>query len=152
MTRFLCDVMCGKLAVYLRFCGHDTAYALDHDAEADDRLLALADAEGRTVVTRDRQLATRAANAILLRSRDVTDQLRELRDAGVELSSPEAPRYCGQCNGRLDSLAATASPEVRPEYVPDDPPGGNLYRCRDCGQWFWKGSHWARMRATLEGL
>ena len=152
MTRFLCDVMCGKLAVYLRFCGHDTAYAMDHDAEADDRLLALADAEGRTVVTRDRRLATRAADATLLRSHEVPDQLRELREAGVDLSVPDEPRYCGRCNGRLDPVAAADPPTGRPEYVPDDPPGDDLYRCHDCGQWFWKGSHWARMQATLDDL
>ncbi|WP_394348159.1 Mut7-C RNAse domain-containing protein, partial [Halorubrum sp. SP9] len=54
------DVMCGKLATYLRLCGYDAAYALDRGVEADDRLLDLAADEGRTLVTRDRELAARA--------------------------------------------------------------------------------------------
>lgn len=94
----------------------------------------------------------RSAAAILLRRREVADQLRELREAGVGLSVPEEPRYCGQCNGRLEPVGAEDSASDPPEYVPDDPPGDDLYRCRDCGQWFWKGSHWRRMRATLDGL
>ena len=49
--------MCGKLATYLRMCGHDTAYALDRGVEDDDALLAIAEAEGRTPVTRDREVA-----------------------------------------------------------------------------------------------
>lgn len=56
---FLLDAMCGTLATYLRMCGYDVAYALDRDAEADDRLLDLAAAEDRTLVTRDRELAER---------------------------------------------------------------------------------------------
>ncbi|TKX52332.1 hypothetical protein EXE45_19560, partial [Halorubrum sp. SP9] len=52
--------MCGKLATYLRLCGYDAAYALDRGVEADDRLLDLAADEGRTLVTRDRELAARA--------------------------------------------------------------------------------------------
>lgn len=150
MTRFLCDVMCGKLVVYLRFCGHDTAYALDRDAEADDRLLGLAAVEDRVVVTRDEQLAGRAGGAILLEAHEVDDQLRELREADVDLSVPVRPVRCGRCNGALSPVSEDAEP---PTYAPpgldaSDAPA----RCRDCGQWFWKGSHWERMAATLAAL
>ena len=34
--RLLLDAMLGKLATYLRMCGHDAAYALDRGVEADD--------------------------------------------------------------------------------------------------------------------
>lgn len=145
--------MCGTLAVYLRFCGHDAAYAMDRDVEADDRLLALAEAEGRTLVTRDRQLADRAGDAILLTAREVTGQLRELRNAGVDLSVPDRPVRCGQCNGKLAPVDYDAAGMEAPEYVPTDlDAADSVSRCRDCGQWFWKGSHWDRMAATIEGL
>lgn len=164
--RFLVDVMCGKLVVYLRVCGYDTEYALDRDAEADERVLALATAEDRTVVTRDEQLASRAPDAILLTERDVEDQLRELAAAGVDLSVPPRPTRCGRCNGELDAVDVDGDADVDPPaYVPDEVETGGkttdgnrdrrpdeFYRCRDCGQWFWKGSHWDRMTATLAGL
>lgn len=144
--------MCGKLAVYLRVCGHDVAYALDRDVEADDRLLELAAAEDRIVVTRDEQLASRATGAHLLTERDVEDQLCELAEQGVDLTVPDQPERCGTCNGVLVAEAELTETETsepnRPDHVPDDIPA---FRCRDCGQWFWKGSHWERMVATLEG-
>ena len=82
--RLLLDVMLGKLAVHLRMCGYDAAYALDRDVEADDRLQAIATEEARTLLTRDEQFAARTPGALLLTTRDVEDQLWELEDAGVE--------------------------------------------------------------------
>jgi hypothetical protein len=155
-TRLLLDVMLGKLASYLRMCGYDTAYALDRETEADDRLLALADEEDRRLVTRDRQLARRAASSsvggVLLRSREVTDQLRELREAGFGLELDAEPARCGRCNGPVSELA---DDEDRPAYAPETTLDGEpmrVWRCRDCGQCFWKGSHWTRVAETLAEL
>lgn len=143
-VRFLLDVMLGKLATYLRMCGYDAAYALDRDIEADDRIRELARTEDRTLLTRDEQLAARTPDAILLTERAVTDQLRELADAGVELSLAEPPTRCGNCNGRLE--LATGEP---PEHAPG---GVTCFRCQACGQWFWRGSHWEAVEERLSGL
>lgn len=162
---FLLDAMCGTLATYLRMCGYDAAYALDRDAEADDRLLDLAAAEDRTLVTRDRQLVERAEarglDAVLLTERDVLDQLRELRAAGVRIDLPETPTRCGRCNGRLEPVPADAD---LPDYVPDEVASSGekssgetgepqtVRRCVDCGRCFWKGSHWDDVAARLAEL
>jgi len=155
--RLLLDTMCGKLATYLRMCGYDAAYALDagdgdsvdsRDAPDDEELLARADAGGRRIVTRDRRFADRAADAVLLESRGVEDQLRELLDIGVDLSLPEEPTQCGNCNGRVEAVGPT---EPMPEYAPD-PEDTDVWRCIDCGQFFWKGSHWDDVADTLAGL
>ncbi|WP_144799585.1 Mut7-C RNAse domain-containing protein [Halorubrum depositum] len=59
-----------------------------------------------------------------------------------------------------------ADPDDRPEYVPDDvgasPAAGSdsapeadlrpAWRCRDCDQWFWKGSHWASVAERIDGI
>lgn len=148
--RLLLDVMLGKLVTYLRMCGYDTTYALDVEVEADDRLLELAVSEGRLLVTRDRQFARRASESgesVLLTERDVEDQLREFRAAGFSLTLDDTPTFCGQCNGRLDAVERGTTP--RPDYVPDDRP---LWQCRECGQYFWKGSHWADVEARLKEL
>lgn len=142
---FLLDVMLGKLATYLRMCGYDAAYALDRGLEADDAVRALAAAESRTLLTRDEQLAAGVDGAILLTERGIEGQLRELRTAGVDLGLPAEPRRCSDCNGELEPVDA----EEAPERVPDDV---EPYRCRDCGKWFWKGSHWDDVRETLEEL
>ncbi|WP_440771830.1 Mut7-C RNAse domain-containing protein [Natronorubrum sp. DTA28] len=143
--RLLLDVMCGGVVSYLRMCDHDTVYAGDRGIEADDALLAVARADDRTLVTRDVALADRAADSILLESRDVETQLAELADAGIELTLADEPAFCGRCNGSLEKVDRTAS---RPAYAPD-PAEIDVWRCRACGQHFWRGSHWDRVAKTL---
>jgi uncharacterized protein with PIN domain len=142
---FFLDVMLGKLAVHLRLAGYDTAYAGDRNIEADDRILELAESEDRILLTRDVQLAERANDSMLLSAKAVDAQLAELREAGVELEADEEPSRCGRCNGRLDAIPEDAD---TPEYAPD-PDDTDCWRCRDCGQVFWKGSHYERMKKTL---
>ncbi|WP_324758622.1 Mut7-C RNAse domain-containing protein [Haloarcula montana] len=142
------DAMLGTLATYLRMCGYDAAYALDRDAEANADLLALAHTEARRLVTRDADLARAAPDSVLLTERAVDDQLRELADAGFTLELADPPTHCGTCNGRLEAVDRT---EPTPEYAPD-PADEPLWRCRDCGQHFWKGSHWDDVAETLASL
>jgi uncharacterized protein with PIN domain len=147
VARLLLDAMLGSLARYLRICGHDAAYALDRGVEADDAVLAWAVEEDRRLVTRDRGLAGRADDALLLESKAIEGQLRELRAAGLALSLEE-PTRCASCNGRLERV-----PDG--EMTPDHAPGTDeqrVWRCGDCGQQFWKGSHWDDVAATLRGL
>jgi uncharacterized protein with PIN domain len=143
---FLLDAMLGKLAVYLRMCGYDAAYALDRGVEADDELLRLARAEGRMLLTRDVQLAERAGEqGLLLTEREVEDQLRALREAGLSLELDDRPARCGNCNGPVERVADSE----RDADAPDDRP---VWACAECGQQFWKGSHWDRVRETLAEL
>ncbi|SEP87863.1 Mut7-C RNAse domain-containing protein [Natrinema salaciae] len=146
--RLLLDVMCGGLVSYLRMCNHDTAYAGDRGLEADDDLIAVARAEDRTVVTRDVPLADRVEESILLASRNVENQLAALDAAGIDLTLADDPGFCGRCNGPLERVDPTAS---TPEYAPDPAPI-EVWVCRDCGQHFWRGSHWERVAETLAAV
>jgi len=142
--RFLVDAMCGRLARYLRMCGYDAAYVLDRGAEDDEAVLAWAAEEGRRVVTRDAALAARASDAILLDSTAIEGQLAELRTVGVDLRLTR-PERCGRCNGVLERVADDDS---TPAYAPD-PAADPVWRCVDCGQHFWRGSHWDDVAARL---
>lgn len=141
----LLDVMCGGIAAHLRMCGYDTIYALDRDVEADDALLELAREEQRTLVTRDRQLATRASDAIYLETTSTEGQLAELAATGLDLELEETPTYCGVCNGRL---VAVGPDEPTPEYAPA-PTTEDCWHCVECGQYFWRGSHWEDVAQRL---
>jgi hypothetical protein len=145
MAQFLVDAMLGKLARYLRMCGHDAAYALDRGVETDDAVAALAASEGRTLLTRDVDLAARTDGAILLETREIEAQLAELRAAGVDLALPATPARCGRCNGPLGPVPARVE---TPEDAPD-PAETDVWRCERCGQHFWKGSHWDDVRRRL---
>ena len=151
--QFLVDAMLGTLSTYLRMCGHDAAYVLDgvDDPTAgpdDDEIIATARASARTVLTRDRALAARADDALLVRSHDTEDQLAELRAAGYNLSLSATPTRCGACNG---SVRPVDPEESLPAYAPD-PAATDCWRCRACEQVFWKGGHWDDVRATLDGV
>jgi len=143
--------MLGTLSTYLRMCGYDAAYVLDGvdpaNGPTDDEIIAEAQRSGRTILTRDRELAARADAGVALRSRDVEDQLSELRAAGYDLSLATTPTRCGACNG---PVRAVDPGESLPGYAPD-PAGTDCWRCRRCDQVFWKGGHWDDVRATLEG-
>ncbi len=147
-TALLLDTMLGKLATYLRMCGYDAAYAGERGVEADDDVLALAHTEGRVLVTRDRELAARAERSQLLSTREVTEQLRELRRSGFDLELSDEPARCSACNGPLERVDRT---EPTPDYAPETHEE-TVWRCRNCGQHFWKGSHWADVAGTLEDL
>ena len=142
--RLLLDVMLGKLATYLRMCGYDTLYAQEEGVEADDATRRLAEREGRTLVTRDRQLAAQTDGAVLLTTREVDDQLRELAERGFAIELPDEPKRCSVCNGRVDRLGES---DPRPEHAPDGIVP--IWQCRECGQHFWKGSHWERVTAIV---
>ena len=143
---FLLDVMLGKLATYLRMCGYDTLYALEADLEADEAIRERAQTTDRTLVTRDRELASRTDSAVLLESLDIEDQLAELQDHGISIELPTRPERCSVCNGRLGPL----DPEQRPDHAPDDV--AHVWQCRECDQYFWKGSHWERVQETINTL
>lgn len=145
MTRVLLDTMLGRLATYLRMCGYDAEYSLDVGLEHDDAILKRANHEDRVLVTRDRELADRAENTILLETLDLTDQLDELSAAGFEFELPDRPQRCSICNVELTSVPPE---QTTPPYAPDAGTE-SVWRCPDCGQHFWKGSHWDNVATRL---
>lgn len=143
--RFLADAMLGRLARWLRVLGLDAVY----DPETDDPdLVALADAEGRWLLTRDRHLVEhlRPRHAVLVGSDRPLRQLREVAGAaGLEPPFTLFTR-CPVCNGAL--RAATA--EEAETLVPEASRGlGPVRRCPNCGRVYWRGSHTERMCRAL---
>jgi hypothetical protein len=147
-VRLYTDAMLGTLTTHLRFCGHDTVFALEEGIEADDAIRERVVESGRTLLTRDEGLAARVDGAVLLTSRTLDDQLAACGVAGIDLTVPDEPTRCGRCNGEL---AAVGAGEATPEYAPE---AGERrqWRCVDCGQHFWKGSHWAAMADRLAAV
>jgi len=135
--------MLGKLVTYMRMSGYDVLYAPDEDAVGDDEVAELAEETGRVMVTRDVELAE-SVDGILVESKQVEEQLRELADAGFKFELT-VPSRCSVCNGALTETDAETSDDV-----PDDIE--RAWRCEDCGKTYWKGSHWDDVRGTFEEL
>jgi uncharacterized protein len=146
--RWLVDEMLGRLARYLRFLGYDTAYVRGVD---DDAIVQRARAEGRRVITRDRLLSGRMADAVLLSRTDIAGQMRELRASFPELRREVRFDRCSVCNGRL--LAQEELPK-RGRDLERLPPGVRegrsvLYACTECGHLYWEGSHTRSVRGRI---
>jgi uncharacterized protein with PIN domain len=146
--RWLCDEMLGRLARLLRAAGHDTALA--HAGTPDADLLALARAEDRILVTRDRRLAEAAAARGLLVTADrAQEQAVELgRAAKVDWSFAPFTR-CMVDNAPLRPATGEEFAAM-PEKVRGLP--GPFNACPACGRLYWPGSHVKRMLEKLAAL
>jgi len=145
--RFLCDVMLGRLARWLRSLGHNAAY--DHAAD-DPALLCRAARERRILVTRDTRLAApaRCPRVLLLRANDTPGQLRELVGALAITRHPGLLQRCIVCNTRLRKATADQIEERVPDYVRSTQ---LIFRaCPGCGRIYWPGTHRRGILAALE--
>jgi uncharacterized protein with PIN domain len=147
--RFACDAMLGSLARWLRFAGFDTLF---QPALEDRQLAALARAEGRWLLTRDRRLAARAGpRVLLLAAHTLPDQVAELRRR-LPLGVEEGRFFtrCAACNGQLLPLVRKEAAQLVPPYVATHAP--SFRRCSACGRVYWPGSHYPRILRTLREL
>jgi uncharacterized protein with PIN domain len=144
--------MLGSLARWLRFFGHDTLF----EPRMDDReLAALAEAQGRWLLTRDRDLAAVGPRTVLIRSEGLEEQLQEVFQRRGLSPEPTLDRArCGACNGELEDVSRAAVSDSVPPYVAGT--ASRFRRCRACGRVYWPGSHGerilARMRRVCEAV
>jgi uncharacterized protein with PIN domain len=147
--RFVIDTHLGKLAAYLRMLGFDACYRNDYD---DATLAAIAAAETRVLLTRDRGLLKRkqVVYGYCPRETDPRGQfvsvLRRYRLAG----DIHPWRRCVHCNGLLAPVDKALildrlEPKTRLYY-------DEFQQCQSCGQIYWRGSHFERMEAFIEGV
>ena len=135
-TRFVADVMLGKLARWLRALGYDTLYFRD---AADSRLLGVALRERRQLLTRDAALAARAGAAgLLVRAEELDAQLREVTEAcGLGARAPLT--RCLDCNGALTAREPAEVKDRVPPYTLATQP--EFRECEGCHRVFWAGTH-----------
>jgi len=141
--KFLCDHMLGTLARWLRFLGYDTAYP---EALNDTDVKGLAAREGRTLLTRDRELSSRVADALFVESDDPDVQLVQVVHA-FHLTAEGALSRCSVCNVAVDPVGKDSTKEHVPPGVYDR--HREFWRCRQCGRFYWKGSHYDRVLAKV---
>ena len=143
--RLLVDGMLGRLAKWLRLLGYDTAY---DNSSSDPELARRSRAEGRVLVTRDRELSTRRGlRALLIRSEKLEEQVEEVQDA-FALSSPVPLSRCAVCNTELESVSPADVASHVPPYVLKTQT--EFRRCPGCGRTYWPGTHLQEIRKQME--
>jgi uncharacterized protein with PIN domain len=146
--RFLCDEMLLRLARLLRAAGYDTYLA--EGGRKDGELLALARAENRILVTRDKRLAALAhPRAVVVEGRGGYAEAESLAEA-IPVDWRFAPfTRCVVDNSPLREATA-AEAEAMPEQARARP--GPFRACPACGRLYWPGSHVKRIGERLQRL
>jgi hypothetical protein len=142
--------MLGKITRWLRMLGHDVKYFRSAD---DEKLIKLAKSEKRILLTRDHELHQRAMSlgldAVLVEATNEAEKLADLaRQFGFILEIDLKLSRCPKCNARIETVSKEAVidkiPETTSMYY------DNFWRCPVCGQVYWQGAHWKRIKQTLE--
>ncbi|HEV8311685.1 MAG TPA: Mut7-C RNAse domain-containing protein [Burkholderiaceae bacterium] len=147
VTRFIADAHLGRLARYLRFLGYDTLY---RNAWSDRELVALAVAEQRILLTRDRAALMHRAltHGCYLRDDEPLAQLAALAQR-LELSAdPARPGRCMLCNEPLRTIEkSTIVAQLLPATLAHHE---RFWQCPGCERIYWRGSHWQRLRRSVD--
>jgi uncharacterized protein with PIN domain len=145
--RFIADAMLGRLARWLRILGFDTLYCPDI---TDRRLLRLAREEGRFILTRDTHFLRKdVGDCLLVTSDGLEEQVSEVVKA-LGLRPPGESR-CPNCNGVLrEVLDKQDIADAVPEYVYLN--FNRFQRCLQCGNVYWEGSQFRRIRQRVADL
>jgi uncharacterized protein with PIN domain len=145
-TRFIADVMLGRLSKWLRVMGYDAYYQSHYKEGLLERFVG----DGRRLLSRRAKLVEQYANAVWIQSDHVHEQLQELK-AKMGLTTDRSKWFsrCLLCNVPLQKASSEASVENVPDYilhqeVPD------IHLCPVCGRLYWPGSHRTRMTLQLE--
>lgn len=147
--RFVLDCHLGRLARYLRHLGFDTLYRNDYK---DERLAAISADEHRILLTRDRDLLKRriVSHGYFVRNHDPRKQLDEVLDRFDLYADIKPFGRCTRCNGMVaavdkNSILDQLEPKTLRYY-------DEFWRCDSCGQVYWEGSHFEKMKLLIAEL
>ena len=138
-TRFIADVMLGKLATWLRLLGCDVEYL---PSIPDEDLVEMASRSGRVILTRDLELIRRRNardNHFLVACDSYKDQLRQVVEHFSIDPLARILTRCLRCNEPLKGIGRSAARERVPPYVYETQ--NDFKTCGCCGRIYWKGTH-----------
>jgi len=148
-SRFIADAHLGKLSRFLRMLGFDTIYRNDL---LDEEIIMQSLQEKRIILTRDLGILKngRVNRGYFIRDQNPFKQCREVIQK-FSLKHQISPfSRCIECNGLLKKvdkkLLKAEVPEKAYQYF------NEFYQCKDCHNFYWKGSHYEGMLKTVEKL
>jgi uncharacterized protein len=150
--RFVVDGMLGGLARWLRMLGYETEYDPPMN---DNTLLQHSMSQGTILLTLDQELQDRAKkkgiSSVLVLGKSEKERLAHLANIfHIPLEVDMATTRCPVCGAPLNEI----DKEEASRLVP--PASVKLYdrfwKCSNsnCSKAYWMGSHWKRIRETLE--
>lgn len=138
-TRFIADVMLGKLATWLRLLGCDVEY---FSKISDDDLVERAFRTGRVILTRDTELIRRRKardNHFFVRGDGFRDQIRQVAERFSIVPFGRIMTRCLRCNETLLVIDRSVVRDRVPPYVFETQ--RDFRTCGRCGRVYWRGTH-----------
>jgi uncharacterized protein with PIN domain len=144
--RFVCDVMLGKLAKYLRILGFDAIYAATPAALDRCRVH-----DGDRILLTRRKGSSGFATTVRISSEIAAEQLREIKAlVKPAIAASAVFGRCIECNVTLiEADKADVEPRV-PEFVYHHYTRFKI--CPSCKRVYWEGSHTSGMAALLKEM
>ena len=142
--------MLGKLTRWLRMLGHNVKYSNKLD---DAQLIMIAKKETRILLTRDLKLCQQASakgvDAFYLEGKAETEKLAEIaKRFKIKLEIDMTTSRCPKCNAQVKTIpkekVADRVEKSTFAYC------NEFWECPKCGQIYWQGAHWTRIREKLE--
>jgi uncharacterized protein with PIN domain len=138
---FVVDGMLGVLARHLRIMGYDAEYRSHYSEQGLKELVG----QGRVLLTRNRERASRYAKSILVDCDLLKDQLMVV-DEAVRLTRDHKNWFnrCIVCNSPLERAGEEEARGSVPDYV-FTTHRESILSCPSCGRFYWPGTHRRRM-------
>ena len=150
-VRFFCDAMLGGLSRWLRAMGYEAAF----DGWIDDgELVRRAGLEGSVLLSSDAPLFERNAlrsgrvrGLFVPRHAPIDEQVVfVMRHFALGVREPR----CMRCGGALAEAAREAVRGEAPARAFER--CDRFWRCAECGQLFWHGTHWTHIAETRDAV
>jgi uncharacterized protein with PIN domain len=149
--KLVVDPSLGKLARWLRLLGFDTHYVSHLSIK---ECLVHCSEQQRTFITLSKRALRDAGEysctVIQIDGSTIVEQLNELLGY-MQLPALNIEKSrCSLCNGELSPKPVESMQHLVPK--------GSLlrfsqyYQCNNCNQPYWEGSHWQKIRKTLQAI
>ena len=137
--KFITDASLGRLAKWLRLLGYDTVVFPN---QAGREMLRQADAEGRIVLTRRRDMTQRqfSGHLFLITGVDIASQLNDvISKYSLKVDQQKIFGICLKCNEKLYSMVREEVRDLVPPFVFENCTEYN--QCPRCHNVYWAGTH-----------
>jgi len=130
--------------------GHDVKYSNRLD---DAQLIRIAKKERRVLLTRDlelyQQATAKGVDTFYLEGRTEEEKLAEIaKRFKIKLNIDMTTSRCPKCNTKIKPIVKEkAADKVEKSTFTHY---NEFWECPKCGQIYWQGAHWKRIKKTLE--
>ncbi|HEY5735803.1 MAG TPA: Mut7-C RNAse domain-containing protein [Nitrosopumilus sp.] len=148
---FLVDAMLGNVARKLQLFGFDSEYKSNIE---DLELIKKAKSEQRIIISKDRELITKAKKQGIIsvhitKENEVEQFLEILEQIPLQLDSISGDRArCTKCNFPTSQIDKSKILSKIPQKVSEF--NDKFWKCDNCDQIYWEGTHIKKIQEFLE--